>query len=137
VADGEPDSAYAPLPARKLLTSDVEDMKGELRLRWSLTDVPQGFPVLGTVWVSAEANAVVRLAEDPADAAASNLMEDWAALDRVYGEPTARRWSLSWSEGFERFRALVKYLAKSGLTGLATAEADAPEHYFTREELGY
>jgi hypothetical protein len=129
--------SYAPLPARKLLTDAYQDMIAELRLRWSLTDVQVGFPALAGVWLSAEATALTRLVTDPEDTPAKRLLEDWNGLDGMYGEPFRRRWALTWSEGAQRVRVLVRYLTESGLLDLATAEADAPEHYFTREELGY
>jgi hypothetical protein len=129
--------AYAPLPARKLLTDAYQDMIAELRLRWSPVEVPVGFPALAGVWLSAEATALTRLIADAEDTPAKRLFDDWGALDWTYGEPFGRHWALTWSEGAQRVRVLVRYLTESGLLDLVLAEADAPEHYFTREELGY
>lgn len=134
-ARSEETGSYRPLPAGRILTDQIQKVQDEMRVNWSRTRDPRGFPELSNLWISAKSTALTRLDKDADDRAASLLLSEWAQADTFHTSPDSRGWALPWGEAHERFEAIQIYMVRSGLLEPTNAEPDSPRHYLTKKEL--
>jgi len=130
----EDERTFGGFPATALVVDLMRAATEEGRTGYSQTDAPRGWPALRELYDELRAKARVVLMGDPENAAARRFFDEWAGLDRKWGDPRARAWYFSSRERDDRITVLRDWQSESGMTELRKAEIDAPRRYLSDDE---
>lgn len=126
--------SFGGFPATALMVDLMRAATEEGRTGYSQTNAPRGWPALRELYDELRSKARVVLMEDPDNVAAKRFFEEWAKLDRQWGEPRTRSWYFSSRERDDRITVLRDWESESGMTELRKAEVDAPRRYLSDDE---
>lgn len=131
------ESPFRPLPSGAILTSIIQAMHQEISVVFrGMTENDRDFLghcktiFQGWTW----ATIIAQQKAEEGDPGADAFLSRGRDLDARFGDPLPRLWFLSFIEAAERFRLVLDYLNRSGLTSQKGAEPDSPGHYLTRKE---
>lgn len=125
---------FGGFPATALMVDLMRAATEEGRTGYSQTDAPRGWPALRELYDELRAKARVVLMDDPENVAARRFVDEWAGLDRRWGDPRSRAWYFSSRERDDRITILRDWQSESGMTELRKAEVDAPRSYLSDDE---
>ena len=130
----EDERTFGGFPATALVVDLMRAATEEGRTGYSQTDAPRGWPALRELYDELRAKARIVLLEDPGNAAAQRFFDEWAKLDRSWGDPRDRAWYFSSRERDDRITVLRDWQSESGMTELRKAEIDAPRRFLSDDE---